>query len=51
MRISIVNTLSNYHSPTILSAEDGVMWKKKGADNIREISQSLVPIPSQNKDY
>ena len=47
----IVKTIYNYHSPTILSAEDGIMRKKKGDDNIRERFQSPVPIPLQNKDY
>ena len=48
---NIFKTLSNYHSPTILSAEDDVMRMKKGADNRREKFQSPVSISSNNKDY
>ncbi|KAL7527939.1 hypothetical protein ACHAWF_002369 [Thalassiosira exigua] len=47
---NIVKTLSNFQSPKILAAGQGVLRKKK-VDGKREQTQSEVPCPLQNKDY
>ena len=45
---NIVRTLSNFHSPEILS--EGLKRKRK-VDGVRECAQTPVPCPKQNKDY
>ena len=48
---NIVKTLSNFHSPKLLKAGQGVLRKKKGADGKREQHKTAVTCPDQSKDY
>eukprot|EP00956_Cyclotella_meneghiniana_P001713 scaffold1870_cov73-Cyclotella_meneghiniana.AAC.4 len=47
---SIVKTLSNFHSPEVLTAGTGVSRRRR-VDGVREQDKTQVPCPEQQKDY
>ena len=48
---NIVTTLSNHHSPVVLTEEEGVFCRERDADGKRENISSAVKIPEQTKAY
>ena len=46
-----VTTLSNYHPPEFLEADDGMLRRRKDADGSRERERTMFKCPVQNKRY
>ncbi|KAL7536120.1 hypothetical protein ACHAXR_006945 [Thalassiosira sp. AJA248-18] len=47
---NIVKTLSNFHTPEVLVAAEGVLWRRR-VDGLREQERTEVSCPKQQKDY
>ena len=48
---NIVTTMFNYHMPAFLGVEEGMLRRKKGTGEKRDMGRTLVKCPEQNKTY